>query len=350
VLLRLVGQGVILEGLGSHMRRREFITLFGGAAVAWPGIAISQPSDPLRRIGVLMAISEGDAEVHPRLIAFQKSLHDLGWTDGRNTRIDYRFVVSDPERIRAAAMELVSLKPDVLVAQSSSETRAVLELTRTVPIVSPMLNDPVGSGLVQSFGRPGGNITGFTNFEDGMGGKWLGLLKAIAPDVSSVAIVLHPNDEGLSAGLRRSVETAASSFGVGLTLIRNADIELALDEFARDTFARKSISGLIVFPGVYTGAYRYSILALAAKYRWPAICPSREWVVSGGLMSYGTNIGAAFRLVAEYVDRILRGERPSELPIQAPTKFQLVISLWAANALDLTVPPSLLAIADEVIE
>jgi putative ABC transport system substrate-binding protein len=333
-----------------HMRRREFITLCGSAAVAWPGIAISQPSDPLRRIGVLMAISEGDAEVHPRLIAFQKSLHDLGWIDGRNTRIDYRFVVSDSDRIRAAAAELVGLKPDVLVAQSTTETRALLELTRIVPIVSPMLNDPVGSGLAQSFGKPGGNITGFTNFEDGMGGKWLGLLKAIAPDVGSVAIVLHPNDEGLSAGLRQSVETAASSFGVGLTLIRDADIERSLDEFARSTFARKLNAGLIVFPGIYTGVHRYSILALAAKYKWPAICPFREWVVSGGLLSYGTNIGVAFQQVAEYVDRILRGEKPGELPIQAPTKFQLVVSVWAANALDLTVPSSLLAIADEVIE
>jgi putative ABC transport system substrate-binding protein len=330
-------------------RRREFIVTLGGATIAWPLSARAQ-TERVRRIGVLMGTSEGDAEVHPRLIAFQKALHDLGWTDGHNIRIDYRFAVSDPDRIRAAAAELVGLKPDVLVAQSMPETRALLELTRTVPIVSPMLNDPVGSGLVQSFARPGGSITGFTNFEEGMGGKWFGLLKAIAPDVASVAIVLHPNDEGLSAGLRRSVETAASSFGVGLTLIRDAHIERSLDEFARDTFARKSNSGLIVFPGIYTGVYRYSILALAAKYRLPAICPFREWVVSGGLLSYGTDIGAAFRQAAEYVNRILRGEKPGELPIQAPTKFQLVISLWAAKVLDLTVPPSLLALADEVIE
>jgi putative ABC transport system substrate-binding protein len=213
-----------------------------------------------------------------------------------------------------------------------------------------MLNDPVGSGLVQSFGRPGGNITGFTNFEDGMGGKWLGLLKAIAPGVATVAIVLHPNDEALSAGLRRSVETAASSSGVELTFLRNTDIEHSLDEFARDTFVRKLSGGLIVFPGIYTAVHRYSILALAAKYKWPAICPFREWVVSGGLLSYGTNIGAAFRQAAEYVHRILRGEKPGDLPIQAPTNFQLVVNVWAANALDLTIPSSLLAIADEVIE
>jgi putative ABC transport system substrate-binding protein len=332
------------------VRRREFIGLVGGAAVAWPGMAISQPSQPVRRIGVLMGTSEGDVEVHPRLITFQKALHDLGWTDGRNVRIDYRFAVSDPDRIRAAAAELVGLKPDVLVAQSTPETRALLELTRTVPIVSPMINDPVGNGLAQSFARPGGNITGFTNFEEGMGGKWLGLLKAIAPDVASVAIVMHPNDEGPGAGLRRSVETAAPSFGVELTLIRDVDIERALDGFARDSFARKSNSGLIVLPGFYTGIYRYAILALAAKYRWPAVYPFREWVVSGGLLSYGTDIGVAFRQTAAYVDRILQGAKPGDLPIQAPTKFQLVISVWAAKVLELTVPPSLLAIADEVIE
>jgi putative tryptophan/tyrosine transport system substrate-binding protein len=198
------------------MRRREFIGLIGGAAVAWPGIAVSQPGQPVRRIGVLMGTSEGDAEVHPHLLIFQKALQDSGWTQGRNVQIDYRFAVSDPERIRAAAAELLRVKPDVLVAQSTPEIRALLELTRTVPIVSPMIADPVGSGLVQSIARPGGNVTGFTSFEEGMGGKWLGLLKAAAPDVSNVALVLHPNDEDLGAGLRSSVETAASSIGLGL--------------------------------------------------------------------------------------------------------------------------------------
>jgi putative tryptophan/tyrosine transport system substrate-binding protein len=333
-----------------HMRRREFITLFGGAAIAWPGIAISQTSQQLRRVGVLLATSEGDAQVHPYLLTFQKALDDLGWTEGRNIRIDYRFVVSDPDRIRAAAEELIGLKPDVLMAQSTPEVRALLELTRAVPVVSPMINDPIGSGLVQSFARPGTSVTGFTNFEEGIGGKWLGLLRAIAPNLANIAIVLHPNDEGPSAGLQQSVDTAASSFGVTMTLIRNANIERALDEFARDTFARKLDSGLIVFPGIYTGVHRYSILALAAKYRWPAIYPFREWVVSGGLLSYGADIGITFRNAAEYVDRILRGAKPSELPVQAPTKFQLVINLWAAKALELTIPPSLLAIADEVIE
>jgi putative tryptophan/tyrosine transport system substrate-binding protein len=183
-----------------------------------------------------------------------------------------------------------------------------------------------------------------------MGGKWLGLLRAIAPDVASLAIVLHPNDEAPSAGLQRSVEAAASSSGVGVTVIRDAGIERALDEFARNTFARNLNSGLIVFPGIYTGVYRYSILALAAKYRWPAIYPFREWVVSGGLLSYGPDIGATFQKTAEYVDRILRGAKPGELPVQAPTKFRLVVNLWAAKVLDLTVPTSLLAIADEVIE
>ena len=333
-----------------QLKRREVIALLGGAAVAWPGAAVSQPAQAVHRIGVLMGTSEGDAEVHPYLLTFQKALQDLGWTQGRNVQIDYRFAVSDPEQIRTAAAELLRVKPDVLVAQSTPEVRALLEVSRTVPIVSPMIADPVGSGLAQSFARPGGNVTGFTNFEEGMGGKWLGLLKATAPDLSNVALVLHPNDEELGAGLRSSVETAASSIGVGLTLIRDAQIERALDGFARNSFARKVNGGLIVLPGIYTGMYRYSILALAARYRWPAVYPFREWVVSGGLLSYGTDIGAAFRETAGYVDRILQGARPGELPIQAPTKFQLVINLWAAKVLELTIPPSLLAIADEVIE
>src|SRR5262245_7004163 len=201
------------------MRRRDFISLLGGAAIAWPGVAISQPNDPVRRIGVLMGIVEGDAEVQPHFLAFRQVLQDLGWTDGRNLQIDYRFAVADPDRLRAAGVDLIYLKPDVLLAQSTPEIRALLKQTRTIPIVSPMIADPVGSGLVESFARPGGNVTGFTSFEEGMGGKWLGLLKEIAPDVTSVAILLHPNDETPTAGVRRSLETAASSFAVKLTLI-----------------------------------------------------------------------------------------------------------------------------------
>ncbi len=332
------------------MRRRNFIILLGGAAIAWPGIAISEPNDPVRRIGVLMGVAEGDAEVQPRLLAFQKALQDLGWTDGRNVRIDYRFAVADPDRLRAAGAELLSLNPDVLLAQGTPEVRALLKQTRTVPIVSPMIADPVGSGLVESFARPGGSVTGFTSFEEGMGGKWLGLLKEIAPHLSSVAILLHPNDEAPSAAVRRSLDTAASSFAVELTLIRDAHIERALDALAVDAFARKLNTGLIVFPGVYTGAYRYQILTLAAKYLWPGIYPFRDYVIAGGLMSYGADIGAAFRQAASYVDRILRGAKPGELPVQAPTKFQLVINVWAAKVLGLEIPPMLLARADEVIE
>ncbi len=324
--------------------------LLGGAAIAWPRVAISEPNDLVRRVGVLMTISEGDAEVQPGLILFKKVLQDLGWTDGRNVRIDYRFAVADPGRIRAAAAELVRLKPDVLLAQSTAETRALLEQTRTVPIVSPMLTDPIGSGLVESFAKPGGSVTGFTSFEEGMAGKWLGLLKEIGPDVSSVAIVLHPNDEAPSAGVQRALKAAAFSLQVELTLIRDAHIERAFEAFARDAVTRKTTSGLIVLPGIYTGAYRYLILALAAKYSWPAIYPSRDYVRSGGLMSYGTEIGDAFRQAAAYIDRILRGAKPGQLPVQAPTNFSLVINLWAAKVLGLTVPPSLLARADQVIE
>jgi putative ABC transport system substrate-binding protein len=331
------------------MRRRDFIFLLGGAAMAWPAIAISEPNGQVRRIGVLVGIAEGDVEVQPSLLAFQQVLQDLGWTDGRNVRIDYRFAVADPDRLTAAGAELVGLKPDVLLAQSTPEIRALLKQTRTIPIVSPMIADPVGSGLVESFAKPGGNITGFTSFEEGMGGKWLGLLKEIAPDVTSVAILLHPNDEALRAGVQRSVETAASSFGVELTLIRDVHLERAFDAFARDASTRKLNSGLIVFPGIYNWAHRYLILALAAKYLWPAIYPSRDYVGSGGLMSYGPGIDV-FREAASYVDRILRGAKPGDLPVQAPTHFQLVINLLAAKVLGLEVPPTLLGTADELIE
>jgi putative ABC transport system substrate-binding protein len=332
------------------MIRRDFIILFSSAAAAWPRIAISEPSDLVRRIGVLMTISEGDAEVQPHVIVFQKTLQDLGWTDGRNLRIDYRLAAADPGRIRAAAAELVRLKPDVLLAQSTTETKALLEQTRTVPIVSPMLSDPIGNSLVESFANPGGSVTGFTSFEEGLAGKWLGLLKEIGPDITSVAIVLHPHDEAPSSGVQSAVKAAASSLGVELTLIRDARIEHAFDAFALDAVARKANIGLIVLPGIYTGAYRYLILALAAKYSWPAIYPSPDYVKAGGLMSYGTEISDAFRQAAAYVDRILRGAKPGQLPVQAPTNFHLVINLWAAKALGLTVPPSLLARADEVIE
>jgi putative tryptophan/tyrosine transport system substrate-binding protein len=332
------------------MRRRNFIILLGGAAIVWPRVAISESNDPVRRIGVLMGVAVGDAEVQPRLLAFQKALQEVGWTDGRNVRIDYRFAVADPDRLTAAGAELLGLKPDVLLAQGTPEVRALLKQTRTVPIVSPMIADPVGSGLVESFARPGGSVTGFTSFEEGMGGKWLELLKEIAPHLSSVAILLHPNDEPPSGAVRRSLDIAASSSAVELNLIRDAHIERALNALAVDTFARKLNTGLIVFPSVYTGAYRYQILALAAKYLWPAIYPYRDYVLSGGLMSYGADIGDAFRQAASYVDRILRGAKPGELPVQAPTKFQLVINMWAAKVLGLDVPPMLLARADEVIE
>jgi ABC-type uncharacterized transport system substrate-binding protein len=300
----------------------------------------------MRRIGVLMGIAEGDAEVQPPLIAFRQSLEKLGWIDGSNVRIEHRFAVADPDRIRAAAAELVDLKPDALLAQSTSEARALLKQTHSIPIVCPMISDPVGSGLVKSFARPGGNVTGFTNFETTFGGKWLGLLKEIAPDVTRVAIVLHPSEaEAPSAELRRSIETAASPFAVELTAIPDAEIQRGID-----AFARKSNGGLIVFPDMYTRARWYLILALAAKYRLPAIYPFRDYVISGGLMSYGTDIRDVFRRAASYVDRVLRGAKPGDLPVQAPTKYQLVLNLFAATALGLTIPHSLLARADEVIE
>jgi putative tryptophan/tyrosine transport system substrate-binding protein len=333
-----------------EMLRRDFIILLSSAGVAWPRIVISAPNDLVRRIGVLITISEGDAGIRPHLIVLQRTLQDLGWVEGRNVQIDYRLTVADPDGIRAAAAELVRLKPDVLLGQSTTETKALREQTRNIPIVSPMLSDPIGSGLVESFANPGGNVTGFTSFEEGLAGKWLGLLKEIAPEITSAAIVLHPQDELPSSEVQSALKAAASSLGVELTLIRHVHIERALDAFALDAVARKANIGLIVLPGIYTGASRYLILALVAKYSWPAIYPSRDYVKAGGLMSYGNEIGDAFRQAGGYVDRILRGAKPSELPVQAPTNFHLSINLWAAKVLGLTVSPSLLARADDVIE
>jgi len=332
------------------MLRRDFIIILGSAAVAWPRIVLSAPNDLVRRIGVLLTTSEGDAEIRPHLIVFQKALQDLGWTDGQNVQINYQLAVADPDRLRAAARELVSLKPDVLLGQSNTETKALLERTRAIPIVSPMLSDPVGSGLIKSFANPGGSVTGFTSFEEDLAGKWLGLLKEIGPDITRVAVVLHPFDEAPNSRVKGAIQAAALSLGVEVTLIREARIERAFDALAQDVTARKISCGLIVLPGIYTGAYRYLILALAAKYGWPAIYPSRDYIRAGGLMSYGTEISDAFRQAAVYVDRILRGAKPDQLPVQAPTNFHLIINLWAAKVLGLTVPPSLLARADEVIE
>src|SRR5262245_37409173 len=328
------------------MRRREFITLIGGAA-AWPLAARAQQGERMRRIGVLIGLAENDAEAQARVIAFREELRKQGWAEGRNVQIDFRWAVGDDERVRAFAKELVDLQPDVLVAHSTPETAALLHQTHAIPIVFVQVVDPVGSGFVQSFARPGGNATGFTNHDQAtLGGKWLELLKQIAPSVTRVTFIFNP--ETMPIYLLRSVEAAPPSFGVKLipAPVRDTgEIERAISEFAREPNG-----GLLVLPDIFTGSHREPIIAQAALHRLPAIYPFRFFATSGGLMSYGIEPVALYRQAAAYVDRILRGAKPGTLPVQAPTKIELVINLKTAKALGLTIPPGVLAIADEVIE
>jgi putative tryptophan/tyrosine transport system substrate-binding protein len=324
------------------MRRREFFALLGGAAVAWPPAVLAQQSDRVPRIGVLI----GSAGSNIKMLV--QRLEELGWIDGRNIRIDYRYPASDPNHIKAAAAELVDLNPDVIVTITAPETMSVQEQTRTVPVVFVMVADPVGSGIVESLARPGGNATGFTNFEASMGGKWLELLKEMVPSLANVAVFMPPTERTM-VDLRRAIEAAAHVFEVELTVVPNGnstEINRAID-----AFVDKPNGGLVVFPSIYVTASRDLILALAARYGLPAIYPFGEWVrFFGGLMSYGINVQNQYVRAAVYVDRVLRGAKPADLPVQAPDKFELLINLWAAKTVGLTVPPSLLARADEVIE
>jgi len=329
------------------MRRREFIKLLGGAGVALPLSAHAQQPERVRRVGVLMALAEGDPVAQAQLTGFQKELHRLGWTEGRNVRIDYRWAAAAPDRMQTYAAELVQMTPDVIVANSPPVLAAVQRQTRAIPIVFVQIVDPVGSGFIQSLAKPGGNATGPTEYEFAMGGKWLELLKEIAPAISRVAVILMP-EHVTNAGLFRAIEASAPSLGVQLT--RAAVREAAEVERAVDEFARESNGGLMVLPSPIAYLHRELIIALAVQYRLPALYPFRSFSVTGGLMSYGINPPDQFRQVAGYVDRILKGEKPGDLPVQAPTKFELVINLKTAKTLGLTVPPQLLFRADEVIE
>jgi len=329
------------------MRRRAFITLLGGAAAVWPLAARAQQGAQMRRIGVLMAFAESDSEAQANLTAFRQAFQMLGWTDSRNVRIDYRWGGADPQRIRADAIELVGLKPDVILASSPLVLQPLQQETRSIPIVFVQITDPVGSGFVSSLAHPGGNITGFTTGEFSMYGKSLEVLKEIAPQVTRVAVILNP-EQIPQAWMWRAIEAVAPSFRVQLTAAGvhdSAEIERAID-----TFARESNGGLIVLPNVPTIAHRDLIVRLAARHRLPAVYSDRHFVSGGGLIAYGNDRADQYRQAASYVDRILRGERPGDLPIQQPTKFELVINLKTAKALGLDVPPTLLARADEMIE
>ena len=328
------------------MKRREFISLVGGAA-AWPLTARAQQGERMRRIGVLMAFAVDDPEGQARVAVFVQALQSLGWTTGRNVQIDVRWGVADAASARRSAAEMVALAPDVILAGASAATAAVQEATRTLSIVFVNVTDPVGAGYVASLARPGGNITEFTLVEYGMSGKWLELLKEIAPRVTRVAVLRDPA-LAIGPGQFGAIQSVAPSFRVEASPIdvRNADeIERTITDFARTVNG-----GLIVTTSPRAVNHRKLIVTLAAQHRLPAVYFIRDFVKDGGLISYGPDPIAAYGQAASYVDRILKGEKPADLPVQAPTKNELVLNLKAAKALGLTVPPSILSRAHEVIE
>jgi ABC-type uncharacterized transport system substrate-binding protein len=329
------------------LKRREFISLLGGAAAAWPLAARAQQGERMRRIGVLMNFAADDPEAQSRNAGFLQGLSELGWTVGRNLRIDYRWGAGDPDRYRQYAAELLALAPDVILANSSAALASLLQATRTVPIVFTTVADPVGAGYVDSLARPGGNATGFIVFEYSIAAKWLELLKEIAPHVTR-AMVFRQSAIAAGPGQFGVIQAAAPSLGVDL---RVADVRDAREiERAVTTFAQGSNGGLIVTGSPGALSHRTLIVALAARHRLPAVYSARVFAVDGGLISYGPDSVDPLRRAASYVDRVLKGEKPADLPVQAPTKYELAINLKTAKALGLTVPDTLLARADEVIE
>src|SRR5215472_9517725 len=333
--------------MASHIGRRKFLATLGGAAAAWPLAARAQQAARLRRIGVLLPGAADDPEYQARLTAFLQELAQLGWIDGRNVRIDTRWGVADADRIRKYAAELVALAPDVILANSSAAVAPLLQATRTVPIVFTAVADPVGAGYVDSLARPGGNATGFLIFEYSIAAKWLELLKEIAPHVTR-AMVLRESALAVGPALFGVIQAAAPSLGVDL---RVADVRDAGEiDRAITAFAQGSNGGLIVTGSPGAIFHRGPIVALAARHRLPAVYAVRAFADDGGLISYGADSVDQLRRAAVYVDRILKGEKPADLPVQAPTKYDLVINLKTAKALGLEMPPTVLARADEVIE
>jgi putative tryptophan/tyrosine transport system substrate-binding protein len=328
------------------MKRREFISLLGGAA-AWPLSARAQQGEQMRRIGIILPAAADDAEFQAWVGAFLQALGQSGWSIGRNVRIDTRWATTDAAEIRRHAAELVALAPDVILAAGTSTVGPMLQATRTVPIVFPTVADPVGAGFVESLARPGGNATGFMNFEFSLGGKWLELLKQIAPGVTRAA-VLRDAAQGSGTSQFAAIQAVAPALRVEVNpvTVRDApEIERAVA-----AFARSPNGGLIVTGSPLAIFHHNLIVTLAARHKLPAVYFERFFVAAGGLVSYGPDRIDQFRRAAGYVDRILKGEKPADLPVQAPTKYQLVINLKTAKALGLTIPPSLLATADEVIE
>lgn len=330
------------------MRRREFTSLLGGATVAWSVAAHAQQTERVRRIGVLTFSVESDQEGQSSVAAFREELRKLGWTEGRNLEIDIRWAAADVELMKRFAKELVALQPDLILTSSTPAAAAMLQQTRTIPIVFVIVADPVGSGFVASLPRPGGNATGFTPIVRSLGGKWVELLKEIAPRLARVALLFNPPTATFVEGYLDPFRAAAASVGAEAIIASVNDMP-GLESLIT-TEARAPNGGLVVIPDAFTIQHRAEIIALAARHRIPAVYWSRSFTEIGGLISYGPFIVDEYRRAALYVDRILKGSKPSELPVQAPVKFELVVNLKTARALGLDVPPSLLAAADEVID
>jgi putative ABC transport system substrate-binding protein len=330
------------------MRRREFTRLLGGATLAWSVAAHAQQIERVRRIGVLTSSAESDQEGVSSLAAFREELRKLGWIEGRNSKIDVRWAAADVELMKRFASELVTLKPDVILTSSTAAAAATLQQTRTIPIVFVVVADPVGSGFVASLPRPGGNATGFTPIVNSLGGKWVELLKEIAPRMARVALLFNPPTATFIEGFLTPFKAAAATVGAEAIVAPVNDMPAV--ESLINTEAREPNSGLVVIPDAFTVKHRAEITALAARYHVPAIYWSRSFTEIGGLISYGPYIVDEYRRAALYVDRILKGSKPSELPVQAPVKFELVVNLRTAKALGLDLPPSLLTAADEIID
>jgi putative ABC transport system substrate-binding protein len=319
------------------MKRREFITLLGGAAVTWPAVARAQQSDQMRRIGVLMGYAENDLEAKAWITGFVEELQKLGWIEGSNVRIEYRWATGSVERLRSYAAELLSLKSDVILAGSTPALAAIFLQTRSVPVVFANVADPIGQGFISNLAHPDGNVTGFTSLEFSIGGKWIEALKEISPSLTQAALMFNPETAPYFPSFLRPIETAASSFGVKtiITPVHDADdIERAVS-----TFAHELNGGIVVVPSAFVTIYRKLIFEQVARYRLPAIYGFSYYAYNGGLISYGINVRDMYIRAASYIDRILKGAKPAELPVQAPTKFELVINLKTAKALGLTVPP-----------
>jgi putative tryptophan/tyrosine transport system substrate-binding protein len=329
------------------IRRREFTTLLGGAAAAWPLAARAQQPNPVRRIGVLMGIGQSDPEGQSRVMALRQGLEQLNLKDGHNLHIEYRWGAGDASQIRSYAAELLALAPDVILATNTPTVRALQQLTRTISIVFVSVSDPVSDGFVASLSKPGGNITGFSTYEPSMAGKWVQFLKLVAPDVVRVAVIFNPETAAHSLYLP-ALESAAPSFGVRIVPapVRGPDEIQALFS----SLGRERGDGLVTIPDSFTVVHRAMITRFAEQHRVPAIYALLPFARSGGLLTYATDTVGQYRQAASYIDRILKGERPADLPVEQPTKLALVINLKTAKAIGISVPDSLLALADEVIE